>query len=185
MTCHIPLANQTAEPRPLSEGRPPAAREGVMARNGQGSGRQTLTRLTPGSPLRPRRPVSPETQRPGPIGRHRPSPPGRFNILPAGRGSSGSRSVPGEAGRTEPRRQPEWVPGAVRGSGAWTEPGTWAVRPGPLGLALTWAGDGGAVAKATRRAGDARVEVPRATEQEATPLETPRNGGLRRAPTLR
>ncbi|XP_004404807.1 PREDICTED: uncharacterized protein LOC101384522 [Odobenus rosmarus divergens] len=120
-----------------------------MARNGQGSDRHTLTRLTPGSPLRPRRPVSPETQRPGPIGRRRPSPPGRFNILPAGGGSSGSRNIPGQA---------------VKGSGAWTEPGTWAVRPGPLGLALTWAGDGGAVAKAARRAGDARVEVPSATE---------------------
>lgn len=93
MTCHIPLARRTAKPRPLSEGRPPAAREGARAGTGQGSGRHTLTRLTPGSPLRPRRAVSPETHRPGPIGRRRPSPPGRFNILPAGR--SWGRSAPG------------------------------------------------------------------------------------------
>uniref|UniRef100_M3XPG7 Uncharacterized protein n=1 Tax=Mustela putorius furo TaxID=9669 RepID=M3XPG7_MUSPF len=92
LTCHIPLASRTAKSRPLREGRPPAAPEG--AGTGQGSGRHTLTRLTPGSLLRPRRPVSPETLRPGPIGRRRPSPPGRFNIFPVGQGSSWGWSVP-------------------------------------------------------------------------------------------
>lgn len=184
MTCHSPLANQTANSRTHGEGRPSATHEGVGT--GQGLSRHILTGLAPDSRLRLRLTVSPETQRPGPIGRRRPSPPSRFNILPAGWGSSGGR-----------RRGPEARPRARRpgaGRNGSHEPGgeagrgrsrVRAARPGPLGLALTWAGDGGAVAKTARRAGDGREEVPSETEEGAAPLETPRNGGLRRAPTLR
>lgn len=159
MTCHIPLASRTAKSRPLREGRPPAAPEG--AGTGQGLGRHTLTRLTPGSLLRPRSPVSPETLRPGPIGRHRPSPPGRFNIFPVRQGSSWGWSVPKRGRENRPSTRARMGPRSGEGKRGVDQArygqcgrGHWASRLPALGTEARWQRQRGEPATRGLRSGE-------------------------------